>query len=725
MRLKYSLARKTLLGAALGLLAAGLIWVLSQAVAPGIYNRFEAETLDLRYRWRIDHLRAQRGEAAIEEIVIVDIDERSMQKLGNFSQWPRTHHARLVDYLHTGGASVICFDILFMNRNLDRRADSLFADRVYAAGNVVNALAFARANPEAFRYVMTEPPQSFNAARYALDLPPSAARRFAHEDRFDGEFFELYNASAQLGFANFLADEDDAIRRMPLFMNFAGKTYPSLPLAVVMQAAGIDRRQIHVVPGKEVVLRQAANGGASWHIPIDNDGRVLINYAGSYQTFRYVSYVDVLEQRLPADFFRNKIVLVGTSAPGLYDLRVVPFQGDFPGVEIHANLIYSILKQEFLSRQSEVASNLTLAITGALIGVIAILLSPWLSILCSLVCGAAYAWFTFWAFTNRLAWIPAVAPVQVMVIALLLAMIYRYLNEEREKKLIFGMFGNYLSDNLMREILRNPNMLKLGGEHKYATAFFSDIKNFTTISEKLGPAALIQHLNEYLSAMTEIVLKYGGYLDKYEGDAIVAAFGAPVDQPDHAERACFAALDMQEELVSLHKKWERERRPLFEVRIGLNSGAMIAGNIGGKDRFDYTMIGDSVNLASRLEGVNKMYGTNIIISEETHELVKNKIIARELDFIRVKGKTKPVKIYELITRRDQGIGQEAAAIYTHYARGLEFYRQQQWEKAIAEFRRVLSLKKDGPALEMLRRCEVFLQAPRPKSWDGVFELQGK
>ncbi|MDZ7269752.1 MAG: adenylate/guanylate cyclase domain-containing protein [candidate division KSB1 bacterium] len=723
MNLKLTLRQRTLLGAGLGLLAASVIFMLGHLLpfTARILQRFEAETLDLRYLARIQHLQERRRGAPLEEVVIIDIDERSQEKLGNFARWPRSHHARILEYLHAEGAAVVCFDILFLNHNpAEAAADSIFAAKVQQAANVVNAVMFTAADVDRFRYPMREPPAAFAAERFALALPADARQNFPQQNRLEGEWFTLYNNSARLGFANFLPEDDDTIRRMPLFMNFAGRTFPSLPLAVVMQVTGTARDQVRVLPGREVRL------AAGLRIPIDEKGRMLINYAGGFGSFRYVPYVDVLERRLPAGFFTGKIVLIGTSAPGLYDLRVVPFQADFPGVEIHANIIHNILTQDFLAEQSLPARLLTLAIVGVLAGVIALLLNPWMSILFTLACGCAYAWFSFWAFVLRQSWFILVEPVQVMVLALLLAMIFRYRNEEREKKLIYGMFGNYLSDIFVREMLRHPERLRLGGEHKQATAFFSDIKDFTAISEKLVPEALIRQLNEYLSAMTEIVLQYGGYLDKYEGDAIMAVFGVPVDQPDHAVRACFAALDMQQQLIRLRQQWRKERRPLLEARMGINSGAMIAGNIGGRERADYTVIGDSVNLASRLEGVNKLYATSILISEATHELVKTRVIARELDFIRVKGKQRPVRIYELVARRDQGIGQEVAAAFTHYARGLEFYRQQQWQKAIAEFRRVLHLRKnDGPATALLQRCEILLQAPPPSNWDGVFEMPGK
>lgn len=726
MELTFTLGKKTLLGALLGVLAAALMLFITRMFRPDLFARIEAETLDSRYVAKIAQLHEQRRGAQIEDIVIVDIDQRSLEKLGNYAQWPRSHHAALIDHLRADGAAVIAFDLMFMERDANPHLDQTLVASVQRAGNVVNALAFSRSNPEFFLYPMSAPPAEFEAQRFAFSFPADVAAAFPALDFFVGKLFELYNASAGLGFVNFQADEDDTIRRFPLFLNFGGQTYPALALAVVMQYKKISPKEVRVTPQREVRLGRAANGGPPFFIPLDERGLVPINYMGGFQTFRYVSYYDALEQRTAAGFFKNKIVLVGTSAPGLYDLRVVPFQNDFPGVEIHANLIHNILQQNFLAEMPPVSALIIFFMLAILIGVVAVLLSPWASILLTLAAGAGYSWFAFWLFTQRNLLTGLVEPLLGMALALLIGMIYRYVSEERQKNFIWGMFGNYLSDNLVREILRDPAKLNPGGERKFATTFFSDLKDFTSISERLSPEEMLKQLNEYLAAMTEIVLDYGGYLDKYDGDAIMAAYGVPVEQDDHAERACFSALDMQEKLRELRLKWQMENRPLLQARIGINSGNMIAGNIGGKRRFDYTVIGDAVNLAARLEGVNKMYGTSIMISEETYDLVKEKIIARELDFIRVKGKTKPVRIFELVARRDRGIDQESAAVFSHYARGLEHYRLQNWKRGIYEFRRVLELKKDdGPALELLRRCEVFMQSPRPANWDGVFEMGGK
>jgi len=726
VELNFSLAKKTLLGAALGLLAAVLILFLTRVFRADLFTRIEAETLDSRYLARIARLSAQRHQAQIEDIVIVDIDQRSLEKLGSYAQWPRNNHAALIDYLHADGAAVVAFDIMFMERDADPVQDLALINSVQRAGNVVNALAFSRANPDIFLHPMAAAPPEFQAQRFTFNFPASRTTALPGLDYFAGKLFELYNHSAALGFVNFQADEDDTIRRFPLFLNFGQRTYPALALATVMQYLHLSPQEVRLTAQHEVQLGHAPGNGAALSIPINERGLVPINYMGGFQTFRYISYFDVFDQRVAPGFFKNKIVLIGTSAPGLSDLRVVPFQNDLPGVEIHANLIYNILQQDFLWSMPPASALLILFLLAILVGVFAVLLSPWASILLALSAGAAYSWLTFWAFLQRNLLMTLVEPLLAMALALLAGMIYRYVSEERQKNFIWGMFGSYLSDNLLQEMLHNPAKLKLGGERKFATTFFSDLKDFTTISERLSPEEMLRQLNEYLSAMTEVVLQYGGYLDKYDGDAIMAAYGVPVDQPDHAERACFAALDMQEKLLALRNKWRTENRPLLQARIGINSGNMIAGNIGGKRRFDYTVIGDSVNLAARLEGVNKMYGTSIIISEETHELAKQKIIVRELDFIRVKGKTKPVRVFELLARRDRGIEQESAAVFSHFARGLEHYRLQNWKRAILEFRRVLELKKDdGPALEFLRRCEVFMQSPRPSTWDGVFEMRGK
>jgi len=273
-------------------------------------------------------------------------------------------------------------------------------------------------------------------------------------------------------------------------------------------------------------------------------------------------------------------------------------------------------------------------------------------------------------------------------------------------------------------MLKDPSKLKLGGDKKHLSVLFSDIRGFTTVSESLTPEELVHLLNEYLTAMTDIVFKYDGLLDKYMGDAIMAVYGAPLDQPDHAERACRTALDMMEQLKILQKKWESEGKPVLNIGIGVNSGDMVVGNMGSEMRFDYTVMGDSVNLGSRLEGINKEYGTNIVISEFTYNEVKDRLICRELDSVRVKGKLLPVKIYELLgDRKDE---EKWGPLLRSFDEGLAAYKGQRWDEATGAFRNVLKIHlEDGPAGIYVIRCAALKANPPEGDWDGVFTMTKK
>jgi len=617
--------------------------------------------------------------------------------------------------------------IRFAEQDIDRVADTMLVRATQKANNVVHALSFSKAEPEAFLYKMDAAPAGLDTLRFSYEFPAHVMAHFPQADRFDGKLIPLYNASQKLGFANFQPDDDSVIRKMPLFMNFAGRLYPSLAMAMVIYLYDIQPDQIEIRPGEFIRLTiKTSEGSDIRDIPIDNNGHLLINYKGSYQTFRYVSFYDVYTNRIPPEFFESKVVIVGASAAGLYDLRPVPFQSAFPGVEIHANMLCNILTQDYIYQNSKLISHITLILLCIAIGAIAPFFKMRINIPLILFIAAGFIYMTFIAFENNNLWVENVRPIIGIVFCYISVISYRYIDELKDKRKIKGMFQHYISATVVNELLKDPNMLKLGGERKVATAFFSDIKNFTTVSENLEPENLVAVLNEYLSVMTEIVLTYEGYLDKYEGDAIVAIFGIPVPQEDHALRACYAALDMQNELVELRKRWAKEGKPLFEKRIGINSGPMIAGNIGSKNRFDYTAIGDSVNLASRLEGANKMYGTSIMISEDTFQLIHEKIWCRELDFIRVKGKKRPVRIYEIIDRKSDNINPVLSSSLEYFVKGLEVYRNRDWIRAYNLFQKALSLNPaDGPSQEFVRRCKIFIEHPRSEDWDGVFELRSK
>ncbi|MBN1352136.1 adenylate/guanylate cyclase domain-containing protein [candidate division KSB1 bacterium] len=722
--------RKGLLGTGFGILSVIIIYAITKLIFADIFDRFESKLLDWRFEKRIKLKWEARKGAPVDDIVIIEIDDRSLEKLGRFGEWPRTHYAQIVEYVNSGGALAIGFDVLFMERSADKSSDDSLLTALKHAGNVYLAIAFSDANTDAFLNRMLTAPENLDYEQLSYNFVDSLHNPFQTLDRFDGKFIELYNAARGIGFANFFSTKESVIREMPLFINFAQRQYPSLAAAMVMGLLGARSENLVIDPGGSINLHFNIDDSVTQLVDFhtDSEGKLLIDYEGPYRTFRYISFYDVLSERVPAEFFNQKIILVGATAAGLKDWRPVPFQPTFPGVEIHANLIYSMLNQRFIKRSGFWSGLLLSIFLSVAVALFAMALRPFFSVLYSLLLGAGYGFFAIYLFTHFDISVDVLRQLQAMLTAYLIVLIFRFLNEEKDKRIIKNMFNHYLSATVVNELLKNRAQLKPGGKRTVASVLFSDVKSFTSVSENLEPEELVALLNEYLSAMTDVVLKHNGYLDKYEGDAIMAIFGVPLPQTDHALRACSSALLMQSQLAKLRIKWKLENRPLLEMRIGINVGPMIAGNIGGEKRMDYTVIGDSVNLASRLEGANKLYGTSILISEETYERVKDDFIVRELDFIRVKGKKKPVRVYELIARRDEKIDEERQKVFEFFANGLAAYRRGNWELAYNHFQNALRITPDdGPSWEFFTRCKQFMdeKISVSETWDGVYEMMTK
>jgi len=464
-------------------------------------------------------------------------------------------------------------------------------------------------------------------------------------------------------------------------------------------------------------------------IPVDAHGNMLINWAGPFKSFRYISFYDVLkakERNLPPEMFRGKIVLLGTSLPGLFDLRNVPFQQAFPGVEIHANILYTLFTQNFITRMSENTSFLLLLIIGLILGGILIFTRPLVSYLTVVGMGLLYTLAAAIIFLQYNYWIEIVAPLLTIVLAFSVIYVYRYVTEEKNKRFIRSAFSHFVTKSVVDELLANPDKIKLGGEKKVCTVLFSDVAGFTTISEKLEPEELVQLLNEYLTEMTNIVFKYDGMLDKYEGDAIMAVFGAPIAHGNHAYQACATALEMQERLVGMREEWRKVGKPELRIRIGINTGPMVVGNMGSESRFDYTVMGDAVNLGARLEPANKIYGTEIMIGDGTYQMAKDSIIARPLDLLRVKGKTEPVHVYELLGLIDRGASDDLLRVIELFRKGFEHYLKQNWDVAINYFQQVLAIRpEDNPSKTYIQRCQFFKENPPGADWDGVYSMKTK
>jgi adenylate cyclase len=376
----------------------------------------------------------------------------------------------------------------------------------------------------------------------------------------------------------------------------------------------------------------------------------------------------------------------------------------------------NILQQKFLFRP-DWASLFDLAailFMGLVTGLVLPRLRVFFSVMLVGVLFGGYLVLSQSIFARQGIWLNAVYPLLTVVVVYTAVALYRYIMEEREKRKIRSAFGLYVTPSVVNEILKDPDKLRLGGDKKELTVLFSDIRGFTSLAEEMDPESLVNLLNTYLTEMTNVVFDFDGLLDKYIGDAIMAVFGAPLKQADHPVRACRAALRMLDSLAKMQQKWKSEGTPPLDIGIGINTGSMVVGNMGSERRFDYTVMGDSVNLASRLEGINKEYGTQVVISEFTYEWVKDDFFCRELDVVRVQGSTRPVKIFELIALRSET--DPRIPIIEPFAQGLHYYRAQKWEMAEAKFNEVLtSLPEDFAARLYLQRIATLREEPPPRA----------
>lgn len=486
-----------------------------------------------------------------------------------------------------------------------------------------------------------------------------------------------------LGAANVRYESTGVNHKMPLVFKWKNTLYPSISLFMACEYLGVDLTQdVKVELGKEIVIenipeQQVAHGpiakpsdilvsgnpDRSITIPIDHEGMMMINFIGPAFSFPSTSLAEILQnvEDFPGMYsgqnkhqFRDKILLVAMyyATGAAKDIHPGPF-GNVAGIEHHANALNTILKQNFITFAPDWINYLIYITIAIILGLIIPRYNMLFVILGTLAFMVIFLVISFTTF-NVMNYIHIfLTPYIEMTVVLIAVTGYKVLAEEENVKYIRSTFSKFVSKDVVNELLADPNALKLGGENKEITVFFSDIRGFTTISESLQPVELVSLLNEYLSVMTELVLSYKGTVDKYMGDAIMAFWGAPIPQKDHAYLACLASLKQYKELDKLQKKWEADGVPVIDIGIGLNSGPAVVGNMGSAHRMDYTVMGDTINLGSRLEGTNKVYATNIIISEYTYEQVKEKVITRELDLIKVKGKNEPVKIYELLGVKDE------------------------------------------------------------------------
>src|SRR5580692_1983493 len=746
-------------------------------------KRFEYSTLDTRFRYR-----PARYTPPDPRIAVVAIDQRSQEVLG---KWPfsRKYFGEMLDALREDGAKVVSFDITFdkpdqssapiralwaklqqdqqtgspMDPKLEAQVRELAhefdADAQFAA-------ALRRFGPVVLGnfYLPSQEAQGIDGAAldkyaemvqwYSLNrnaIVPATGKADFHSLLQSYQFEDtLYSATianipelappdndekTSIGFFNISSDADGVLRRGLLVLPFGRSKNPdnydlygSLEVQTLRLYLGLKSDQLTVNYGPAgIASLQFAD---KLTVKPDYLGRVIINYRGPGGTFPYYSLADVVRHKFPPGSFKDKIVLVGASATGIGDLRTPPYGGiNYPGLEVHANVIDNMLNNGFLTRgvHQELFDLILIFLFGMPLGIVLALVSPrWMWFCLALLIPFAAA--VYMAFLRGW-WLNFTLPARALTANVMLVSLYRALVEEKEKRKVRTAFGQYLSPEVIRRLLLNPKLVE--PRKTEITVMFSDIRGFTTISEKLDAQELALFLNSYLSDMTKIVFSTQGTLDKYIGDAVMAFWGAPYEEPGHAIQACHASLAMMRRVQELQQKWQAEGKPKLDIGIGLNSGVASVGNMGSILRYGYTALGDAVNLSSRLEGLNKDYGTHILVNESTYTAAKDAgFVFRELDLIRVKGKLQPVMIYELcgVLSDLQQNGEFAATQdrLQSFASARALYNQRNWSAAQSAFQTLLDRwPNDGPSRAYWKRCQEYLFDEPPPAWDGVFTMDHK
>ncbi|MFH2220136.1 MAG: adenylate/guanylate cyclase domain-containing protein [Pseudomonadota bacterium] len=718
-----------------------------------ILDILELKTIDLRFQ--------SRGEISPNpNVVLAVIDEKSLDQEGKWI-WPRSKLADLIIKISDAGARVIAFDIGFLEPDdkniihaintiqnkaeqydiqnaaftdyleklrLQSDYDTLLADVIKNSSARIVLGYFFQIGPEAsthlnekqiLEHIENSKGSLYKIVRYASELARNAALFDAQAPQ--SNIRKISDATPYSGFFNMFPDPDGAVRWMPTVFRLREMLYA--PLSVVAAGAYL---------GEPISLYVSDDGveevtiGATT-IPTDKFGRVLINYRGPGKTFPHVPITDILRGNTPSEMLKDKIVIVGATAVGIYDLRITPFGTVFPGLEIHANVIDNILSNTFLHQPdwAGIFDVMIIVIAGIFLGIALPRLGVVRGALASALIFFGYILLCQYMFSEKGWVLNLVYPLSLVLILYVGITTYKYLLEAKHKRFIREAFSTYLSPSVVKQLVESPEKLVLGGEERDITAFFSDVQSFTSISENLTPNELVELLNEFLTEMTDIILNHEGTVDKFEGDAIIAFFGAPNYLENHAESACMSCIAMQKKLAELRKKWGIEGKPELMMRIGLCSGSAVVGNMGSKNRMDYTMMGDTVNTAARLEGVNKIYGTYTMMGDVTYNTAGGWSFSREIDLIHVIGKKEPVRIYELFGYPGD-FDERFHETVDFYAKGLYAYRDCDWNKATMFFLKALSLMPDdGPSKTMLARCSEYKRHPPDKNWAGTFSMTEK
>jgi adenylate cyclase len=690
-----------------------------------------------------------------KRVVIVDIDEKSLAEIGRWP-WRRDLQARLMDELFNYyKVAIVGFDVVFAEPDessglkiLEKLAVSEFRD-VPEFGNRIDGLRQVLDYDQLFADSLTN---RATILGYYFNTSGEGAERLRsgvipapvlEKSDFRGKDIEIpvavgYGANLEKlqdsamggGHFNPSIDADGIVRRIPLLYEFEDEYYEALSLAMVRAIHGIDHIEpVFVDPD---MFSKTDYTGLEWirlghlRIPVDEHLQVLVPYRGRQNSFAYVSATDVLHGRLQPAVLKDAIVLVGTTAPGIFDLRATPMQNKYPGVEIHANLIAGILDQDIKEKPPYTlgAEFVFMLFIGLTLAILIPCISPlWANIVFVVVTLVVAGFNLFiWQYANL---VLPIASILVMILGMyLLNMTFGFFVERRGKRQITGLFGQYIPPELVDEMSENPEACSMDAENREMTVLFSDVRGFTTISEGLSPGDLSALMNEFLTPMTKIIHQNRGTIDKYMGDAIMAFWGAPLVDAEHARHTLETGMAMLERLNAIRDEFKARGWPEIRIGVGINTGEMSVGNMGSEFRMAYTVIGDAVNLGSRLEGLTKAYGVEIIVSETTRAAVPD-YAYRELDKVRVKGKDEPITIYEPIAPVPEISKAEIDEIKL-YKQALKYYLDQDWDMAEMQ---LLNLQKQHPDRVLynlyIDRVQNYRNNPPGTDWNGVFTHTSK
>ena len=710
-------------------------------------NQLENWTYDARLNYK-------RLNTIDDRIVIVDIDESSLALEGRWP-WSRDKLAAIVNNLfEVYQADVVGFDIVFAEKDessglkefeflasTELKDDPLFHK---ALDNIRPSLEYDQMFAKALKdrnvvmgYYFKSNVSENEIAQSGL-LPPAvtklnkqlSARLPINKALGYGGNLKILQSSARSGgfFDNPFVDSDGVFRRVPLIQIHQDQVYASLALSTTQAYLKNSDIKLNVVNNGTKNDQYFALESVhinEFSIPVDGKGAVYVPFRGLSYSFPYISAHKILNKKIDPDSLKGKIVLVGTTAPGLLDLRSTPVQSVYPGVEIHANIISGILDQR-INHSPAWAIGYEFIILILIAATMAFLLpvsSPLMAtvattiVLILTVSGTLMAW-------NSQIILPLASPVLLIVLNYILHMSYGFFIESRGKRQLAHLFGQYIPPEIVDEMSKSPANFSLDGENKVMTVLFSDVRGFTTISEGMDPKQLTQLMNALLTPMTRVIHKHRGTIDKYMGDAIMSFWGAPLEDPDHARHALHAAMEMMVELKIMQKDFESRGWPPINIGIGLNTGNMNVGNMGSEFRMAYTVLGDSVNLGARLEGLTKEYGVNIIVSESTKESIPE-FTYRDLDLVRVKGKNEPIAIFEPIGHRDE-IDEATTLELARYNQALQSFRAQNWDQAETDFFALSQIHPDRFLYQVYLNRVTHYKGHLPNDdWDGVFTHTSK